>query len=251
MKNYIKTKPKVSIIVVCLNDALGLEITIKSVAIQTYKNIELVIIDGGSKDNTRKVVRRYQKYVNYFISEPDKGISDAFNKGIKASTGDFINFQGAGDRLHTKDVVERMLASIDPTQIQMVCGRINRVSQDNKLLFTSRLSFKPWRLLYKMALPHQALFTHRNYFKKWGLFDLNCRFAMDYELLLRAYEKFPKVIQKDIIVSDWKAGGVGADKTMEVLAEYDKIRRKNKVAPPWVLSLINTSVRLKYLAVGK
>ena len=250
MKNYTKGyKPKVSVIMVCLNAAKELEATIRSIVQQSYKNIELVIIDGGSKDDTKKIIKKYQRYIDYFVSEPDKGISDAFNKGIKASSGDFINFQGAGDCFYNKDTIEKMLEGIDPKKDQLVCGKIDRVDIDNKVLYTSGLFFKPWQLLYKMALPHQSLFTNRMFFDKYGLFDLSCKFAMDYEILLRAYKNFPNVILKNVVVSSWKDGGVGANRTREVLAEYDRIRRKNKIAPSWILTIIYLLVKIRYLFV--
>ncbi len=90
-------QPKVSIVTVVYNDAKGLEKTIKSVINQTYKNVEFIIIDGGSTDGTVEIIKKYEDYIDYWVSEEDKGIYDAMNKGIKAATGTWINFMNAGD----------------------------------------------------------------------------------------------------------------------------------------------------------
>jgi glycosyltransferase involved in cell wall biosynthesis len=232
----VKTS-KVSIITTVFNAASELEKTILSVAAQDYPNLEYVIIDGGSTDGTVEVIKKHQRQISYWISEKDRGISDAFNKGVKASTGNFINFQGAGDVLLAKDVVSRMMDNISGTEM-ILCGRIKRQTLEGETIFETGLDFQKWQLLYKMALPHQALFVNRNFFDRYGLFDLACKYAMDYELLLRAYRDFPPVCLKDIFVSGWQEGGIGTDRIAEVLSEYHRIRVKNQVLPVWLLWMI-------------
>ena len=94
-KNYIS--PLVSIVIATYNDHEYLELTINSILNQDYENIEIIIIDGGSDDSTINILKRYSNQIEYWVSEPDHGISDAFNKGVLVSSGDYINFQGAGD----------------------------------------------------------------------------------------------------------------------------------------------------------
>jgi hypothetical protein len=89
-----------------------------------------------------------------------------------------------------------------------------------------------------MSLPHQGLFINKEFFAKYGDFDLNTKYCMDYELLLRAYFDFPQVISKDIVIANWRADGLGEGKTHEVIKEYYKIKRLNKVAPNYILRLI-------------
>ena len=97
-----------------------------------------------------------------------------------------------------------------------------------------------------MSLPHQGLFTHRKLFIDYGLFDIENTFCMDYEHLLRAYKQFPAVVIKDVVVARWRADGIGNKRELEVLAEYDVIKRKNKVAKKNILSLINQWILLKF-----
>ena len=241
-------KPLISIITATLNSGTSLEKTILSVLNQSYENVEHIIIDGGSKDNTLEILEKYKNnYKVRWISEPDKGISDAFNKGLRIAKGEYINFQGAGDCFSDNDAIENIMQGINRTKDMLVCGRIKRMSEAGELKYVSSLKFKKWYLIYKMGLPHQALFTNRKFFQKFGEFNLNCKYAMDYDLLLRAYPKFPEVILKDVIVSAWEEGGIGQGNTMAVLREYDYIRKKNKIAPTWILNLVSRLTKLRYV----
>jgi len=231
-------KPLVTIITTVYNDAKNLECTIQSILTQTYKNLEYIIIDGGSTDGTVGIIKKYEDKLAYWVSEEDKGISDAFNKGVKKSKGDYINFQGAGDHFLLDDVIEKMMEDVNIENDWLLCGRIERVSQKGDILFSTGTNFTKRSLLFRMSLPHQALFTNKKFFADYGLFDVDNKFCMDYELLLRAYKKFPKVVMKDIFVSAWRDGGIGAERTIKVYEEYLKIKIKNKVAPTWVLRLI-------------
>ena len=241
---------KVSIITPSFNSAKTIEKTILSVLEQTYDNLEYIIIDGGSTDGTIDIIKKYHDKIKYWISEPDRGISDAFNKGLKASTGDYINFQGADDYLLSKDVISLMMTDINPQKDQLVCGRIERVKNTQEKEVVSRTTgiFKSKKsLLFRMSLPHQALFTNKKFFEKYGNFDINNKFCMDYEILLRAYKEFPDVIMKNVFVSAWREGGIGKDRTLEIFREYLNIKIKNKVAPVWILYLIHVWSIAKYL----
>jgi len=252
--NDNNNKPKVTIITPSFNSEKNIEETILSVLNQTYANLEYIIIDGGSTDGTVDIIKKYQNRLAYWISEPDKGISDAFNKGLTKATGDYINFQGAGDYLISDTVIESIMADVDPEEDMLVCGKIERIRDTKKkeVVFTSSINFKNKRsLLFRMSLPHQALFTNKKFFEKYGNFDLNNKFCMDYEILLRAYKNFPKVILKDIIVSAWREGGVGKDKTLEIFKEYLSIKKKNEVTPVWILYIIHGWSIFKYYIKNK
>jgi glycosyltransferase involved in cell wall biosynthesis len=245
MKNNIK----VTIITPSFNSEKTIEETILSVLNQTYKNIEFIVIDGGSTDKTVDIIKKYQDKIHYWISEKDHGISEAFNKGLIVATGDYINFQGADDYLLSNDVVEQMMKDIDKEKDWLVCGKIERVrdTQDKNVVFKTSKKFSGKRsLLFRMSLPHQALFTNKKFFEKYGNFDVNNKFCMDYELLLRAYKYFPEVIMKDIFVSAWREGGIGKDQTLKIFKEYLKIKKDNKIAPIWVLYLIYLWSIIKY-----
>ncbi len=239
-------RPSVSVIVVCLNAGKQLEATIRSFAAQSYAYKELIIIDGGSTDVTKSVLKKYRSDIRYAVSEPDKGIADAFNKGVKAAKGDYIIFLGAGDYFFNRKALAELLRGVDRNRDWLIAGRVQRVSFQGEPLYVAGGSFRRWQLLYKMAIPHQGLLTSRQFLARYGSFNLKCRYAMDYDLLLRAYRDFPRVVIKNTIVACWREGGVGTDKTAEVLAEYHRIRLENAVAPRWLLAVIYRLSKLRH-----
>lgn len=240
---------KVSIIISVYNGEKNIKNTIISILNQDYKNLELIVVDGGSNDNTIKIIKSFNSKKIKWISEPDKGISDAFNKGIKVATGDYINFQGDGDGFIEKNSLTQLFSDLDLSDKPIVCGNINRISNTGELLYESKISknFNKKSLLFKMSLPHQGLFLPKEFFVKYGEFDLNNKYCMDYELLLRAYHNFPQVISKDLVVANWRADGLGEGKTGEIINEYYKIKKLNKVAPNHILRLILIWDNLKLL----
>lgn len=251
-KTFHIEQPLLSILVAVFNGAEFIEDTITSVLSQDYSNIELIIVDGGSTDGTQQIIKKYEHVIDYWVSEPDKGISDAFNKAVLLATGDYVNFQGAGDYLCTNNVVTKMLHGINSKRDMLICGKILRVTatQEKKVVGEVpkkyKSKFKKISLLFRMSLPHQALFTHKKMFEKYGLFDIDNEFCMDYEHLLRAYRDFPNVILKDVTFSAWREGGIGTGRMLEILNEYNQIKQKNNVAPKLILKVINYYILFKY-----
>ncbi|WP_020485690.1 glycosyltransferase family 2 protein [Methylomonas sp. MK1] len=251
-KRSQSNKPLISILTAVFNSASSIEKTILSVLSQDYDNLEFIIIDGGSTDGTVDIIKKYENSIDYWVSEQDKGISDAFNKAVNLAAGDYVNFQGAGDYLLSNSVVSEMMQSIDLSRDLLICGRVQRVSDsnDDRVLWVApkvyREKFDKRTLLFKMSLPHQALFTHKKMFEMYGIFDLNNLYCMDYEHLLRAYKNFPPVVLKNIMFSAWREGGVGTQKVRETLSEYGRIKVKNKVAPIFFLQIISLWIFCKY-----
>lgn len=239
----------VNVICATFNASNELIKTINSFNNQTYKDKRLIIIDGGSNDNFKDVINIFKKSIDYMVSEPDLGISDAFNKGIRQAQAGYVYFLGAGDTFFTDDALENLVKDTDYNNDLLVCGKIRRIDlTTNKLLDIAPKSkvFNLSSLLFRMSLPHQGLLTSTLFFDKYGLFRIDCKYAMDYELLLRAYHSFPKVIFKDIIVADWMSGGVGSGRIREVLREYNRIKEINQVAPKIILIGLNCYTILKY-----
>lgn len=238
----------VTIVISVLNGDRFLKNTIASILNQKHSNFELIIIDGGSTDGTLDIIKSFPSSKIKWISEPDKGISDAFNKGIKLATGDYINFQGDGDGFIENGSLSKLFSNINLSNKPIVCGNINRISAKGDILYSSKIAknFKKESLLFKMSLPHQGLFIPKEFFSKYGEFDLNNKYCMDYELLLRAYHNFPEVICKDLIVANWRADGLGEGKTLEILREYHLIKKKNQVAISPMLLYIHYYSVLKY-----
>lgn len=246
-KQSYEDKPLVSIVTVVFNGEKYLEETIQSAINQTYNNVEYIIIDGGSTDGTLDIIRKYENKIAYWVSERDRGISDAFNKGVLASKGDYLYFLGSDDYFLSADALERVIDGINTDKDILVCGDIVRVDMDGKPFSkTNVASFKKRDLLFRMPLPHQGLFMNRRFFDRYGLFDVNNKFSMDYELLLRAYDKFPSVLIKDIEVAAWRDGGCGTGRFLEIFEEYHQNRVRNKVAPKFILDIIHFWTLVKF-----
>lgn len=180
--------PLISIITITFNAEDLLESTIKSVINQTYKNIEYIIIDGNSTDSTVEVIKKYQNHIQYWISEPDRGISDAWNKGIAASSGDIIGILNAGDYFE-RDCISKVVQHLDPKEFEISYGTTILVNEDKTSHKTIHGQFKPNNLSAGLGFYHPGTFVSRLTYDKVGLFSQNYRFAMDCDWLLRCHKQ--------------------------------------------------------------
>lgn len=244
--------PKISIITAVLNDPIGLLKTIESIKNQTYDHLEHIVIDGGSKQDCIDLLKNNNHLISYWISEPDKGISDAFNKGIKRATGDYVCFLGAGDNFYDNNMLSEIFNNLTQSEINtcdIIAGKIQRVSITGAPLWVAPKNIKNFNkntLLFKLGLPHQGMFMHKRYFNHYGLFDPKVNYSMDYELLLRSFGAFPKIKLIDKIIANWVEGGVGTGKILEIYQEYHDIKMRHKIAPVYILNLIHHWNILKY-----
>lgn len=247
-KKHHNHKPLISIITAVFNGEKYIEQTIKSIINQSYQNIEYIIIDGGSTDRTLDIIKQYENKISYWVSEKDNGISDAFNKGLAVAKGEYINFQGHGDGFISCETLEKVFHNINPEKDILISARIKRIDINGIEIFTSKYieNFKKQSLLVRMSLPHQGLFTHKKYFKTYGLFDEDNTFCMDYEHLLRSYKNFPKVYTSKIVAAYWRADGLGNGRIKEIYKEWDKIKRDNKIANSLVLDCVKFWNLLKH-----
>lgn len=139
MHNHLT--PKFSVITVTYNAEAVLEDTIQSVISQTYRHVEYIIIDGASKDNTLSVINRYKEHISHIVSEPDKGLYDAMNKGIGLATGDYLCFLNAGDSFHEDDTLQQMVHSITGSKLpDVLYGETALVDKEGHFLRMRRLS---------------------------------------------------------------------------------------------------------------
>lgn len=178
--------PKVSIVTSSYNQGDYLEKTIRSVLLQGYPNLEYVIIDGGSSDNSVDVIKKYEPWLSYWVSEPDNGIYDAWNKALRVVTGDWIAFIGCGDVFVDKAIGEyvRYIRASDG-QLEFVSSQMDIVDSDGQKL---RMFGEAWdwcKIRKNMTVAHPGAFHNRRLFEKYGIFNDSYRIAGDYELLLR------------------------------------------------------------------
>lgn len=178
---------KVSIVTICYNSAKTIEQTIQSVLNQTYSNIEYIIIDGGSTDGTINIIKKYEKQIAYWVSEPDKGISDAFNKGVRNASGDVIGIINSDD-FYKKDTIMLVVESFNnDDQVGFVFGDMIFLDDKGKEIFEQKGTEDYLKSIhYTMpSIAHPTVFVKRIVYEKFGHFVMHLRTAMDYEFLLR------------------------------------------------------------------
>src|SRR5665811_510890 len=198
-----ESAPLISVIVAVFNGRVTLQQCIDSVAQQTYPNKELIIIDGGSNDGTVEVLEENRNKFSYWVSEPDRGIYNAWNKGLAQAQGEWICFLGADDYFWDDTVLERMAVQLQmlPTNIRVAYGQIMLISDDGQ---SSRPLGESWAQLKEpfkqyMNIPHVGTMHRRSLFEQHGKFDESFNIAGDYELLLRELTRNDAVFFPDII----------------------------------------------------
>ncbi len=209
---------KVSVVTVCYNAGDILEDTIKSVVSQTYGDMEYIIIDGASKDGTVDVIKKYSDKIAYWVSEHDKGIYDAMNKGIAAATGEYIIFMNAGDRFANSRVVENVASKLNgPT---VVSGRWHRCYPEGQVKVAAPKRLES--IMREMPICHQSTFVKSGYHKS-HLFDTSFRFSADYAFFYRAWREGETFSYVNTVVADFmEEDGVSAKNVVDSVKEREK-----------------------------
>jgi glycosyltransferase involved in cell wall biosynthesis len=190
--------PLITVITVVYNGAKYLEDTIKSVINQTYPNVEYIIIDGGSTDGTIDIIKKYDDYIDYWVSEPDKGIYDAMNKGISISFGEWLNMLNSGDSYYNFMVIENIFSKEIDMDIYGIAGNWVCEYEGNFFLYLPN----PYKLLEKPGwhINHQAFFYRKITHKILGLYTIVYRIASDYEYIFRLLMNKLKIVTDNSIL---------------------------------------------------
>jgi glycosyltransferase involved in cell wall biosynthesis len=187
---------KISIITACYNSEKYIKDTIKSILNQTYQNIEYIIIDGKSIDNTVNIIKEFEPKFNSrlkWITEPDTGIYDAMNKGIKLATGDIIGILNSDDIYLNNNVISKIVNIFANNDTDSIFANLYFVdSNDTKKIVRTwkSSSYIPYSFSKGWHPPHPTFFVKRDYYDKYGDFDTTFQISADFELMLRFIEKF-------------------------------------------------------------
>lgn len=179
---------KISIITVCFNSEKTVRDTIESVLSQDYHDIEYIIIDGGSSDETVSIVSEYNNKITKLISEPDQGIYDAMNKGIRVATGEYVGALNSDDLFSHNHVVSDIVLLLKQTKANAIYGDLVIVDRENISKVVRRYSsryFSKWRIRFGLMLPHPTFYVKRTLFEKLGCYKIDYRVAADFELITR------------------------------------------------------------------
>jgi glycosyltransferase involved in cell wall biosynthesis len=230
---------KVSIITVSFNSAATIGETLKSVSMQNHPDIEHIVIDGGSDDDTRALVKQHGSHVAALVSEPDRGIYDAMNKGIRLATGNAIGFLNADDVYQDHNVISLVARIMESGELDAVFGDavfFRPEAPEKEIRRYSSKRFSPERIAWGWMPAHPTLFVRREVFARVGPFSSDYRIAGDFEFVARAfrqplrYQYIPQVLVRmrtgGISTSGWKS-------TLLLNREVLRACRENGIRTSW------------------
>ncbi len=243
MRNSIK--PKVSIITVVYNSEQYIENTVKSVISQKYDNIEYIVIDGASKDNTLNILNSYKQNISTLVSEQDNGLYDAMNKAIKLATGDYLWFINSGDEIFSNDVLCKIFDGIDEkSQLpDIIYGETEIINQSRESVGMRRHS-APDKLTWKslkfgMKVCHQSVIVKKSLASSY---KTKYRYSSDFEWLIRALRQSENIYNSHLTLSKFMEGGISSQSLIPSLKERFSIMKQ-------YYGLFSTSFIHLYLAI--
>jgi glycosyltransferase involved in cell wall biosynthesis len=224
-------RPLVSVITVVFNGAKHLGGAINSVLAQTHQGLEYVVIDGGSTDGTIEILRSHDRRIDYWVSEPDTGIYDAMNKGIRASTGALVGILNADDR-YTPYAVERAVHALCDPEIGYCYGWMRLVDSDGHdcgLVKPAPRHLFGKRVLRETPLPHPTMFARRSVYEALGGFDGRLTLAGDFEFVARIHAAGVVGVEIPEILAEFRLGG--SSRSPEILREMRSVALRAGLSP--------------------
>ncbi|HEB70225.1 MAG TPA: glycosyltransferase [Desulfobulbus sp.] len=213
--------PLVSIVTIVRNGEAHIRKTLESVLQQSYTSLEYIVIDGNSKDATISILRQYDDRIDYWQSESDEGISDAFNKGILAAHGDIIGLINCGD-WYEADAVPRVVAAFSANQdVGVVCGALQFWRGASREYCCGSV---PRLLEREMTITHPTCFIRAELYHRFGLYSMEYKFAMDYELLLRLKRQGVRFMSLTAVLANMQHEGVSEANWKDALQETHRAR---------------------------
>lgn len=239
--------PLISVITVVRNGERHLEQAIRSVLEQDYDNVEYIVVDGDSTDGTLDIVKRYDEGIDFWLSEPDGGLYEAMNKGVRLTTGAIIGILNADD-VYSAATLPKVAAAFTDQTIDFVYGSVMRVSPTGRRLsethpIAPRLFHKAWA---QCVFPHPSLFVRRSVYDAIGLFDTDFRVAADRDFMARMIRKGYRGVQLEGCVAIMRSGGL-SDK-LPSFKETRRVARKHGVHPVRVFASHSSSVAKQLVA---
>ncbi|OJW15745.1 glycosyltransferase family 2 protein [Mucilaginibacter sp. 44-25] len=224
-------QPVLSVITIVYNNARDIERTMLSALNQTYPNIEYVVVDGASNDGTLEIIKKYGSRISKLISEKDKGIYDAMNKGLAAATGDYVIFMNSGDEFYDAHTVEKVFATAEDADIYY--GETEMVNDERQSLGRRRHKAPEkftWRSFkYGMSVSHQAIYIRRSLVESY---DPQYQLSADIDWIIKAAKKAKKIVRVDSYVAKYLVGGMSKARHRQSLQErFDIMKRHYGLIP--------------------
>ncbi|HTE01132.1 MAG TPA: glycosyltransferase family 2 protein [Mucilaginibacter sp.] len=239
---------KISIITVCYNSEKTIETTIQSVISQDYPNIEYIIVDGKSKDGTMDIVNKYKENIAKSISEPDKGLYDAMNKGIDMATGSIIGILNSDDLFFSNSTISEIAAAFEGSrQVDAVYGNITFFKGDateDRIRTWITKPYYPKFFDHGEVPPHPALFVKKSVYDVIGAYFASFKLASDYEFMLRAFKVHGYTpLHLDQIIVKMRMGGESTKSFKNTIIANKEVSaswKMNNIKPPayfWMLRI--------------
>lgn len=221
-------KPLISLITVCYNAESLIADTLRSAVQQTYPHIELVIVDGASKDRTVEEAKKFEAHIGTLISESDKGIYDAMNKGISAAKGEWVYFLNAGDSFYDERVLEDLFSNKDLSAYDLLYAQVRTVNEPTGVNYTIGEPVTLKDFFNRYPICHQAAFFRRKAFEELGAYDTKYKLLADTEWFARFFSKRPeKAVYVNRLVAFYDIQGVSYHKRMKGYLEYMDFGRRH------------------------
>jgi glycosyltransferase involved in cell wall biosynthesis len=251
----MQNQPRISVIIAVFNAQPTLQKCLDSVAQQNYKNIETIVIDGGSSDGSVSILQQNDLLIDYWISEPDRGVYHAWNKALQQANGEWICFLGADDHLWHQDVLINMMdrLKVHSPDIQIAYGQVMLLTPSADPIYPIGQSWPDLGRQLKrwMCIPHPGAMHRKSFFDVYGYFDETYRIAGDYELLLRGFAagNAKAVFIPDIITVGMRLGGLSSNprNSLRVVQEMRRAQKKYEQRWAdliWVLAVVRICARL-------
>lgn len=242
----------VSIITVTLNARLTIEDTITKVLAQTYKNVEYIVVDGGSTDGTMGIVNKYKDRISKIVSEPDKGLYDGMNKGIKLATGDIIGILNSDDIYANNFVIENVVNKMNESESDLCYSDLVYVDKDNtdkNIRYWKSGTYNEESFKNGWIPPHPTVFIKRWVYEKYGVFDLSLAVVADHEILCRFMYKYKvKSCYIPEVLIKMRLGGASNKGIINYIKQnlaIVKTLRKNKIKVSPMFFVIKPITKLK------
>ncbi len=218
---------KITVVTICKNCKNTIENTIKSVIYQNYADLEYIVVDGGSTDGTLEIIEKYRDSITTLISEPDKGISDAFNKGICLATGEIIGLMNASD-LYYKGALKTVADYFEMNpKTDVSFGNIIRFEKGSTVGYVTNANPDVSRLKTSFDLNHSTVFVRKSAYEKYGVFDIKYKIAMDYDLLSRMYFDGANFGYINNVLACFEQGGISGTQISKSVDEHIEIAYKH------------------------
>lgn len=246
--------PKISVVTPSYNQADYLERTIRSVIDQNYPKLEFIIIDGGSTDGSVDVIKKYEKYLTYWVSEPDNGQSHAINKGLKLATGDWVAWQNSDDIYYAGAFNAVANATLKYPDVDLIIGDMNLIDQDDNIIRDLHFVTPSYNAMVAegMVLSNQAAFWRRSVHKAIGMMDESMHLGFDFDWFLRL-TKHAKATSVNQCLGAFRIHGMAKTQTMPSQnLEVHKVVRQRHMAimPSWKKQLYRAKRMLQLIARG-